>query len=818
MPDTLDLRNAVRLLGRRPLFTLTAVASLALGVAATSAVVSIADALLAPAAGVRDATRVVDVGRGNEGRGFDNMSHPAFRYLQSHATSFDGLAGVEFGGRPMSLTLDNGSERVFGTLVSSNFFEVLGTRVTLGRFFRADEDVVPGERPVIVITHRFWTHRLGADPAVLDRPLRLNNREFAVVGVAEPGFEGVTLAGTDLWLPMAMVAEARGRATAAELTDARGVMHMGVGRLKDGVSRAAAEAELNTLMAQFKAATPEANQRHTVSLLPTSRVPGPMRTPFLVFLSVLFALTGALLAIACSNVAGLLLVRAATRRREMATRLALGASRRRLLTQLLTETALLFLLAGVVAVPLTLAAVGLLNALLPAVPVALNLTIDINARVVAFALAVSLVTAVVFGLAPARHALGHDLAPLLHGAGATTDRRRTWLRHGFVVAQVALSLMLVATAGLFVRTLRAAAATDPGFTTSGIALANVNTALSGFRDAAGVALAERIQSRLAALPGITGVAAARMIPLQGSGFGLGRIRVPGGAGAAATADDTIDADWNVVTPEYFDLVGMRVVEGRGLRLADRDDTTRVAVVNETFARTAWPGRPAVGQRFLHQGRHDVEAPIEVVGVVADAKYRYISEAPEPFLFVALAQFPTGDLTFFARHLQGAAPESALRTAVAAEAPSVAVMFVQSFDDAVAIGLTPQRLAAWVAGSVGGIGVGLAGFGLYGLMAFLVTERTREIAIRIALGASAADARAMVFGTAVRLALAGAVIGSALAAGVGQLLRGLLVGVTPVDPIAFGTVGAAFSVVLALASWLPARRAAATDPSTALRAE
>ena len=813
MRDTLDLRLAVRLLVSRPLFTTTAVVSLALGVAATSAVVSVADALLAPAVGVQDSARVVDIGRGNDGRGFDNMSHPAFVYLRDHATSLDRMAGVEFGGRPMSLTLGDTSERLFGTLVSANFFDVLGTRLVLGRAFRADEDLVPGERPVVVLTHRFWTRRLGGDRSILDRPLRINNREFAVVGVAEPGFEGVTLAGTDLWLPMAMVAEARGRASAADLTDARGVWHMGVGRLKHGVSRAAAEAELNTLMAQFTAATPAANQRHTVALLPTSRVPGPMRTPFLVFLGVLFALTAALFAIACSNVAGLLLVRAAQRRREMATRLALGASRGRLVAQLLTETTVLFLVAAVVAVPLTVAAVALLRGALPAVPIALNLPVVVNGRVIAFLLGLSLVAALVFGLAPARHALGANLAPLLAGGTATPASRRQWLRQGLVVAQVALSLMLVTTAGLFVRSLQAAAATDPGFTTRDIVLANVNLALSGFRGPQAVDLAERLRMRLAALPGVTAVAASRMIPLQGSGFGLGRIRVPGSDPTAA-----IDADWNVVSPEYFGVVGMRIVSGRPLTAADRAGTTRVAIVNETFARTIWPGRQGVGERLLHTGNDGDDVPIEVVGVVADAKYRYITDTPEPFLFVPLAQHPTGDLTFFVRHEPGAAPDLALRAAIAQVEPSLAVMFVQSFEDAVAIGLVPQRLTAWVAGAVGTLGMALAAFGLYGLMAFLVTERTRELAIRMALGASAADARAMVLATAARLAVTGAVVGAGLAVAIGQLLRGLLVGVTAADPVSLAGAAAAFFVVLLAAAWLPARRAATTAPATALRAE
>lgn len=816
MPLLTDARHGLRLLGRSPLFAITAIASLALGIAASSAVYSVADALLAPAAGIRDSAGVVDVGRGNDGSGFDNMSYPAFDYLRRHATSFEGLAGVEFGGRPMSLTVGGQSERVFGNLVSASFFDVLGTRAALGRFFRADEDVVPGQRPVVVLSHRFWTRRLAADPAVLDRPLRLNNRDFAVVGVAEPGFEGVTLAGTDLWLPMAMVAEARGLANAGLLANARAVWQVGVGRLRPGVSRVQAEAELNTLMTQFKTATPDANPRHTVSVIATSRVPGPMRTPFLAFVGALFALTGALLAIASSNVAGMLLARASARRREMATRLAVGASRGRLLAQLLTETALLFVAAGALALPLTVAAVGLLNAALPVLPISLNLSIAVNARVVAFALGISLATALAFGLAPARHALVVDLAPLLHGAAATTDRRRLRLRHGLVVAQVALALMLVATAGLFVRTLRAAADVDPGFRTAQITLANVDVALSGFRDAAAVDLVQRLQARVATLPGVEAVAGARIVPLQGSGFGLGRIRVAGYTGPGG--DDTVDADWNVVTPEYFGVVRMPLVAGRGFTAADTADGRAVAVVNAHFARTVWPGRDAVGQRFLHRDRDDHETPIEVVGVVADARYRYISDAPEPFVFVPLAQHPVGDVTLFVRHAASAAPAGALRAAVAQVEPSVPVMFVQSFDDAVALGLTPQRVTAWIAATVGLAGIGLAGLGLYGLVAFLVTQRTREIAIRMALGASAAEVQRRTLTDAARLGAIGTAVGLALAFAVGRLLQALLIGIDVVDAPSWAAAVVLGVVVLAAAAWSPARRAATTDPARALRAE
>lgn len=811
-----DVRHALRLLGRSPVFTLTSLLSLSLGLAVPSAVVSVADALMAPAAGVRDPRRLVDIGRASSGGGFDNMSHPAFEYLRRHATSFEGMAAVDFGGRPMSLSIDGASERLFGTLVSASFFDVLGAPMALGRGFRDDEDEVPGARPVVVVTHRFWSGRLAGDPDVVGRTLRLNNRDFTVVGVAGPGFEGAGLAGTDVWLPMAMVAEARGLATAALLTSPRAVWHVGLGRLRPGVARDTAEAELNTLMAQYIAATPEANPRHTVSLVPTSRVPGPMRAPFFVFLGVLFTLTAALLAIASSNVAGLLLARASARRREMATRLAIGASRRRLVQQLLIETGVLFVGAAVLAVPLTMIAVALLQSSLPPLPLVLNLDVTVNGRVVAFALGVSLVAAVVFGLAPARHALGADVAPLLHGGAATPDRARGRLRQALVVAEVALSLMLVVTAGLFVRTLQRAAAIDPGFTTAGIVLANVDVALSGYRDQAAVDLVGRYEARLAALPGVEAVAAARMIPLQGSGFGLGAIRVPGHRGPAG--DDTVDADWDVVTPRYFETIAMRLVEGRPFTTADRHDGPRVAIVNEAFARLAWPGRPAIGQRFLHREADDREVPVEVVGIAADAKYRYISDGPSPFVYVPMAQHPMGDVTLFVRHAAGRSPAGALRAALADVEPSVPAMFVQPFDEAVGIGLTPQRLTAWVAGTVGAAGLGLAAFGLYGLMAYLVASRARDLAIRLALGATPAEVSRLVVRQAGVLGVIGAGIGLLLATGIGTLLEALLVGVPVIDVPSYAGAALLFLAVLALASWLPARRAAATDPAVALRAE
>ena len=816
MAFTTDLRHSVRLLGRSPIFTLTSIISLALGIGAAATIFSLTDALLfEPTVGVRNASELIDIGRANEGSGFDNMSHPAYKYLREHSQTVE-VAAVDFGGRPMSLGTSGTSERVIGTQVSGNYFDVLGTRPALGRFFRADEDQIPGERPVVVLSHDMWTKRFNSDAAILDKPLRLNNREFSVVGVAEAGFQGSSMIGTDLWVPFAMVQVVTGEANANRLTEVRGAWHVAIGRLKPGYRIGQAQAELNTLMAAFKKAEPTANQHHTINTAPMGRVPGPVRLPFLAFIGFLFALTGALLAIACSNVAGMLLARAASRRREMATRLAVGAGRGQLIAQLLTETMVLFAVAAVVSVPLTAWLVSLMVGSLPALPLSLNLDLDVNIRVMAFAFGIALITGVIFGLAPARHALGSDLAPMLHGAYATADRKRFRLRNSLVTAQVALSLMLVVTALLFLRSLEKAAQTNPGFQTANIQIASVDVALSGYREQSAVEVASRFKERLKGIAGVESVANARMIPLQGSGFGLGGLEVPGVKGPRS--DGKFDPDWDVVSPEYFDTVKMDIVDGRAFLDSDRADVPWVAIINETFARQAWPGQSAVGRTMLQNMGEDQTRPLQVVGVARDAKYRYISSANEPFIYVPFAQQPQSDIQFYIRHAEGRQLAGEIRKAMAQVEPNVPIVMLQSFDDATALGLLPQKLVAWVSGSVGTIGIFLAALGLYGLMAFLVTQRTREIAIRMALGASHADMRTMVLKQAGVLGGIGGLIGLVLAAGIGTLAQVLLVGVPPIDPVSFGGTALLFLIVLAIAAWTPAKRAAATDPATALRAE
>ncbi|MGH9203095.1 MAG: ABC transporter permease, partial [Vicinamibacterales bacterium] len=423
---------------------------------------------------------------------------------------------------------------------------------------------------------------------------------------------------------------------------------------------------------------------------------------------------------------------------------------------------------------------------------------------------------VIFGLAPARHALGGDLAPMLHGAHSTADRKRFRLRNSLVVAQVALSLMLVATAFLFLRTLQAAAHIDVGFSTANIEVVSVEVSLSGYRDQQAVALAARYQERLRSINGVASVATARMIPLMGSRFGMGSLSIPGVPGR--DSDGRWDADWDVVSPDYFQTLSIPIVDGRAFTSADREGAPDVAIINETFAKRAWPGRSAIGQRVIQRLSETKERPMEVVGVAKDGKYAYISDVDHNFIYVPMAQHPASEINFFVKRAEGRPVAQDVRTAFAQVEPSVPILMMQSFDDATAIGLIPHKLAAWIAGSVGLIGVFLAALGLYGLMAFLVTQRTREIAIRMALGASHGDMRSMVLKQAARLSVTGGIVGLALAGAIGVLFKTLLVGVTPVDPLSFGGTALLFAIVLAIACWTPARRAATTDPAVALRSE
>ena len=815
-----DFRHALRLLARSPIFTVTAVLSLSLGVAGSAAVFSLADALLLrPRVGVSDPRTLVDIGRTTRGEGFDNFGYPLFAAMRERTTLLDGMTAHRLSPEVMSLGDAESSERVFAGLVSGTYFSVVGARPAAGRFFVSDEDLTPDTHPVIVLSHHFWMRRFAGNPAIVGQTLRLNNRPYTVIGVAEEGFTGTTFTTSDFWAPMAM--DAHVRANDRSLRDEHDASFMtALGRLKPGVSPEQAREELRAIMRGYMDERGDSRRdRWGIDVVRSARLPTPLARPVIGFIAVLGALTGLVLLIACSNVAAMLLARALERRREVATRLAIGASRSRIMLQLLVEGLSLALLAGLLSVPLAISLVSLLASFQPSLPIPLALDLRVDPRVMLFAFGLAAATSILFALLPALQATRFEVAPALHGAHSTGDRRRAWLRHGLVASQVAMALLLLVAAGLFLRSLQRAATMDAGFNPENVDLIQIDPRIAGYRtDADGIRIVSALVDRFSRVTGVNAVGASRMVPLMGGGLGLGRLSAPGYGGPAG--DDSIEADWDVVTPSYFEALQVGLAQGRAFTDNDREGAPFVAIINETMAARVWPGQNPIGKHLLQQtGREPGQVrTLEIVGVARNAKHRFIGESPINFIYVPVAQQFLSEITFYVRRSGDGSRLGELRKAVASLDPNLPVIHAQTMKDATAIGLLPQRLAAWIAGSVGTIGLLLAALGIYGLTSFSVAQRTRELAVRMALGASRRGVLSLVLRQASRLALIGTVVGFALAIGASQLLNSLLIGLGPIDPLAFGVATLLLIGVLLVASWVPANRAAHLDPMRALRAE
>jgi predicted permease len=813
----MDVRYGIRLLARSRIFTLTSVLSLSAGIAATTGIFSLADALLLrPRSGVADPATLVDIGRSTNGQGLDNFGYPLFEALRAGSRQFERISAHRLSPEVMSLGDARASERVYAGLVSGNYFEVVGTRPALGRFFSPEEDATSDTHPVIVLNHDFWSRRFGRSPDIVGGTLRLNNRPYTVIGVAEEGFGGTTFVTADFWVPMAM--DAHVRAAERSLRDSHdNVWMIALGRLKPGVTMAQARDELQAIMHNYL--TGRGDERATrwgAALAQSARIPGPMAAPVGGFIGVLGVLTALVLLIACSNVAGMLVARGLERRRELATRLAVGASRGRLLRQLLLEGLTLAAVAGAVSVPLTWWLVSLLGAWRPSIPVPLAIDLRVDIRVVAVAMLLSCLAALAFALLPAVQSTRLDVSPALRAAHASAGRRRSWLRQGLVVCQVGVALLLLVTAGLFLRTLQAAAGTDVGFNVADVDILQIDTRIGGYlNDADGHRAMEMLTERFRQVPGVSSVAASRMVPLQGSRMGLGPLRVPGYAGP--NGNDSVPADWDVVSPTYFETLQVGLLQGRSFADRDRSGAPHVAIVNQTMAGRLWPGQNPIGKTLIHGSAND-QRTLEVVGIARDAKHGNISDGPRNFIYVPFSQHFRSEVTFYVRRAPGPSRINDLRRTVVDFNPNLPVIHTDTLQQATSLALLPQRIAAWIAASVGTIGLFLASLGLYGLTAFSVSHRRRELAIRLAVGAPPKTVLWLVWRQAVTLALIGGAIGLGLAAFLANLLRTFLVGLEPLDLPSFAVAFVLLATVMFLSSWAPARRAARMDPVEALRAE
>ena len=800
-----DTAYAARTLARSPVFTLVAVLSVAIGVGATTAIVTIGNALLfKPAPGIGHPEQLVNLGSSREGSGFDNFSYPNFLDYRA-ARSLSGLSAIRFEPIELSLAGPNGGEPVGAGLASGNLFEVLETRPAVGRFFVPEEDDVPGANPAVVLSHRFWTERFSADPGIAGRSITLNARPFTVVGVAPAGFHGPMVVAPDMWVTIS--ASTLLRYPESMLRSRTSSWIMGIGRLAPGVTIEAAQAELSAIAARIAIDYPSDQERKHVRVLPASVFPG---NELVIggFVGVLLAIAGLVLAVASTNVAGMLLARATTRQREIAIRLALGASRAQLVAQLVTESLLLFLAAGAAGLVLANWLVSALMALVPTFPLPVMIDPQIDWRVLAIALTVSLATGLATGVIPALQATRPDLVPALKSDSSGAGQRHR-LRGALLVAQLALSMLLLIVGGLFGRALMRAKGIDPGFDPRRLHIASLDLRLANYDASSGVVFAETLLERVRALPGVESATLSAMIPLSGGGLGLGGVQVEG----VTSPPGGWRMDWNVTSPGYFGTMRIPIVRGRDFTDADRRGSTPVAIMNEHFADQLWPGQDPLGRTFRNGN-----TLITVVGIARDGKYRSLNEAGRNFLYVPLAQNYLERTNIVMRTTTGASPASDVRRLLADLDRNLPILRQLSFESHAATSLFPQRVAAYVAGSLGGVALMLALLGIYGVTAFGVAQRTREIGVRIALGADRRRVVSMVLRQALWLSGAGVLIGAALGGIVTRLLGALLYGVGATDSIAFFGAGGVLALAALVASWGPAMRAAAVDPVVALRAE
>jgi putative ABC transport system permease protein len=814
-----DFRYAARLLRRNPVFALTAALSLAIGIGANTTIFTVANALLfKPPPGVVDASRLVDVGRSQDGQGFDNSSYPNYLDIRSRNTVFDGIYAARFGGEPMSLGGPDGADRIYGNLVTANYFSVLGTRPAVGRFFSTSDGEQPGSTPLVVLSHAFWIRRFAGDPSVVGRQLVLNGRPFSIVGVAPEGFHGTTVLTSDIWVPLTMVAEVMPRQSGSILTSRPSVWLVMGARLKPGVMVPQAQAELATIGRALEQEFPDDNRGKGLRVVPQSPIPGN-GAPVAAFLSILMGIVMLVLAIACANIAGVLLARATARRREIAVRIAIGAGRARLVRLMLVETLLLFLIGAAIGLALARAMTTLLVALLPALPLPVDMSLPLDARGVSFTVGLTLIAALLAGLAPALTSSRADVIPALK-ADVQGGPERQRLRSAFVVAQVTFGIVLVVGAGLFARAMQHAAQIDPGFDPHGVELASLDFALAGYTEASGRLFANQLVERVRALPDVRSAALAAIVPLGLGGLGLGGLSVPGVPPPPGRR--FFSADWNVVTPGYFETMKTALTAGRDFIAADRADSPSVVIVNETAARQWWPGGSAIGQTLLRQdGRPeapDAMRTLTVVGVARDGKYRSLAEDPRLFVYVPLQQQYLSQMTIVARSTTDRRLASQLRAVVRSLNPNLPILSAQTLDEYARLGLVPQQVAASVTGSLGLVGLLLAAIGVYGVTAYMVTSRTREIGIRVALGAQPRDVMRMIVGHGLVLTLAGAAIGLSLAAVAARLIASLLIGVAPVDFVTFASATVLFVVIGVGACLVPAHRALRVNAIEALRCE
>ncbi|MGD0693794.1 MAG: ABC transporter permease [Terriglobia bacterium] len=818
-----DLRYGLRMLTKNASVTAVVVISLALGIGANSTIFSVVNSLLFRPPAVDEPSRLQDIWLHNKTTsdllgGYLTLNFPDFAYYRDHNSVYSGLAAAAGDGSAAVWSRNGEGVAVQGFLVSANYFSVLGVKPVLGRGFLPEEDEAGGAHPVAMVSQAFWRERLGGDLSALSKPLMLNGRAFTLVGVVPATFHGVMIGSSaDVWFPMGMQQSV---SPSLDLTSRNEYFLEVIGRLKPGVTAQQAQANLQVLSEQLAHSFPETNKDLVAITYPAALIPGPFRGFLSIITAALMAMVGLVLLIACANAANLLLAQACGRGREMAVRSALGASRWALVRQALAESVLLGFLGGVAGLLLAAVAAPLLLRLEPpGIPIALEMPIDW--RVLSFTLAVSVITGIVFGLAPALRTSRLDLVSGLKDGTPGSGQTRSRLRSILVTAQVAVCLVLLIGAGLCLRSLANAQSIDPGFDTNNALVASLNVETSGYNEARGRAFYKDLLDRAAALPGVRAISLADMLPLgtaeRTEGFKIEDSSAPSPRpGQQGQQELMVDAV--CTAPGYFRAMGIPLLRGRDLTERDTKGAPAVAIINEVAAERFWPHQDPIGRRFTFGGDDPKsQQRYEVIGVVKAGKYRTLGEEPRPFIYQPYWQNYRPGVHLIVR-TQGdtAAVLSGLRRTVQELDPNLALYDVETMKQIMLLPLFPAHAAGLLLGVFGALALLLAMAGLYGVMSYLVAQRTHEVGIRMALGARAADVLKLIVGSGMRLTLVGVAIGLGGALAVTRLLSSLLYGIRPTDFATFAGVSLTLTAVAALASYIPARRAIKVDPAVALR--
>jgi predicted permease len=803
-----DIRFGFRMLRRSPSFMILAVVCLSLGIGANAAVVSwIEGILLRPFPAVAYQDRMVAMRGTDRGSGSPDVSWPDFVDLQRSCILVDLIEDKITGA---TLSIGDRAEGASGSIVGWNYFDLLGVQPVLGRGFNPDEGVGRNAHPVTVISYGLWKDRFHADPAIIGKTQRLNAVPHTIVGVAPEGFYG-TFVGYQFqfWVPTSMqeVFDPGGY----KLEDRAARWIEGFVRLKPGVTMDQAQAEISAVAKRLEEQYPDTNRGHGIRLLPLWQTPFNKASELLPTLSITLAMVSFVLLIACANVSNLLLVRSLARRQEMTIRLALGAGRRRVVKQLLTEGLMLSALGAAGGLAVAYWCRNLLVLFFPAAPgVVFNLPAEIDWRVLAFSAGVCLGATLLFALVPAIQTSKIDLAGALKSDSKSVvgSRGRSWLRSSLVLVQVSLSFVLLVGAGLLLESLQRMRTADPGFTTS-VQTAGVDLISAGYDAPRAKNFQDELVDRVQALAGVESAAFARVRPFSYLPFSSAPIVVDG---FYTAPDEQLTGDYNEVGPAYFATMGIPLVSGREFTRFDNEAGNPVAVVNDIMAAQYWRGQDPLGKRLQMKGRW-----VQVVGVAKASKASTFLETPKPFFYVPLRQNFTMRAVLHVRTSQG--PEStaaALVREIHALDGNLALSAVVTMREQIDRKTSPQRIAVALLGVFGGLALLLAVIGLYGVMASAVSQGSRELAVRMALGAGASNVWRLVMSHGLVLTAGGVALGVAAALGLTRLMGYLLYQVSPRDPLAFGSAFVVMTVAAGAACAVPAWRAMRTDPLRALR--